>query len=154
MNYLKWFVGIVALIILTVFAFVPFADTEEKYKCLAELYPEQAKVIGVPKLGDLIIGAEDEGKKHRVIGEAKKLKELVWFQFIDTEWSEPGYLDNQCDAVLRLYVSEGAIHIDGFFTPEEVYPSIIRYCYDNGIKMEDFIHKAEPLKPDKPETEI
>jgi len=42
---------IIALMSLVVFVFALIVDAGEKYKCLADLYPEKAEFIGCPKLG-------------------------------------------------------------------------------------------------------
>ena len=143
-------------ILLTVLISLVFLATPalaDNYKCLAELYPEQAEYIGCPKLGGYIEGTGEMGGQHRIIGECKDPRQDVWLQFIDTTVMGTGKLDGQCDAVMQIYLIDNKLHIGQMFTCEEIEASLIRFCEDYGIKMEDFIHRAEP-QPIKSYMEI
>jgi len=92
--------------------------------------------------------------KHRVIGECKDPRHDTWLQFIDSTVMGSGTLDGKCDAVMQIYLFEDKLHVGKIFTCEEIEASLIKFCEDFGIKMEDLIHMAEPLKPVKSDKEI
>ena len=121
---------------------VATAPISGDYKCLAELHPKAAKEADIPKLGGTF---ETEGDKFRLIGEAKHLTGNKWSLFFDhTLYGEP--LDNKCDSVVTAVLIGDKFFISSPYSLEIGLRMLGKYCEENKIDINDFIHKAKPLK--------
>ncbi|MCP4703271.1 MAG: hypothetical protein GY865_01575 [candidate division Zixibacteria bacterium] len=129
--------------ITTLFGFALIVDAGEKYKCLAELYPELTEKNGIQKIGGTY--TSEKGDKYRVIAECKKIEEDVWLQFIDTDALSIDKLDNKVDFVMQLFLKDGQLWIGNIFSSEDfeaIGAYLNTYCEKHNIKIEDYIHVA------------
>jgi len=139
-NYIKWFLGMAALIVLTIIAFVPFANAED-YKCFAELYPKETAEARIVGLGDTIT---INGIQYRVMAEAKHPGQESWIQWIDA-----GDIDDVCDfAMFFAILEDGNVGAEFHFC-DKAFELIGNYCLENQVDIDDVLHLAEPLNKPK-----
>ncbi len=111
-----------------------------KYKSMCELYPEECKESKLIGLGEETIS--ENGRKYKVIAEAKSTFNLTWMQFMDS--ALPGVeLDGKCDfAMFFMLKADGYLYGNSFSCAEGT--SIIKQqCKNEGIEYDDYVHKAK-----------
>jgi len=111
----------------------------EDYKCFAEMFPEEAKIMGCPKLGEIV---RDETGEYRIMVEGKHFEAPLWVQFIDV--AVDGKFDNNCDFTIYIEIRDG-IPLAAMNTCMKAVEDVAKYCLMNDIEIKDFMHKAPKI---------
>ena len=110
-----------------------------EYKSMCELYPKECVKGALGKLGETI--ESKDGIKYKVIAEAKSTVDPVWVQLIDVG-SVNNKLDGRCNFAVAFILKPDGFYGESF-SCEEAIGILMRQCITEGIKYEDYVHKAK-----------
>jgi len=143
MKRLSIFLASMIITMLVIFVFS--VSAAEKYKSMAELYPEQTKSQGLIGLGETVL--ESDGNQYRVMAECKHLINDIWLQFMDT--TDPNYgsgeIDNVVDFVIKFQLIDDEFYRITTYCFEDIMPQLYKYCKENNMEIKDWVHFAKPF---------
>ncbi|MBW2363561.1 MAG: hypothetical protein JRF25_00520 [Deltaproteobacteria bacterium] len=112
---------------------------DNSYKCFAEMFSEEAKILGSPKLGEIV---RDETGQYRVMVECKHFEAPLWVQFVDV--AVDGKFDNNCDFAIYIEIRDG-VPLAAMNTCMKAVEDVAKYCLMNDIEIKDFMHRAPKI---------
>lgn len=117
----------------------------EEYKSMCELHPEECAEGSLCKLGEVV--EQSDGKKYRVIAEAKSTIDPVWVQLIDYA-SIGEKFDGKCKFAVFFMLKSNGFYGDPIHCWEAI-SMMKNQCKTEGIKYDDYVHKAPDLSNEK-----